>query len=1100
MCVSALWTQVEYRSCQLMPWLLMSKQPLPPSETIFLDYVSNWNVVSLYKSIRRKHWLVSLAIGGTLLIQALVVVSTSLFEIRAVNIEYHHSFRTTHSFDGSGFDPRHTDSRAFLRSRAIDTYNLPIPMGISKNSVFQPFQDASQPDRHNYTLLERAYQLEADVDVLSVHIQCEDAEVEIYPTWINGYITLPTANITSDACYSTHPWPWEQNKEDNTMESWLGICNATGLHDDDEPPSTGDLRLWAVVMKEDRFRKSQSDGNFTLTATMCTLRYNMTQGPVVLFRRIGNSSSESDVILEGHREVDPFPSINPGHILYAARRSFMAANRMRPRYRVGEYSVAGFLNWNASIFPRQFEDTLTPIAVQSAHQYMLKEDENEVHGTTRAVETRLFVRGVSFGLMVGILASLITVACSIIYLFAPVAVCSRDPSSIAGLATILSRSPALMESLSDTSTAMLEEMQNLVTNQQFHSDLTDEKFAIRVEGSLNGKPSFGERSSLTWWSPFSARPSMNFITLTVPIIVIIVAEILFYVSKSSNGIALVEGKPSAVQYTWTYIPAVVMFGVCCLFRLLEFNARVFQPFSTLSRGNAPAEVSVLENQHRKIAAYTVFDSLHKRQWALAASTIALLLGGLLPVTVSGLYAVDNLPASRRMNVTERSSWVFENLATREDFYDQYVEKGADNLDNWVAGMILHMNLTYPQWTYEDLAFPWVSITSSDDNASLNFDSGYIQARLPALRANLNCEDASSSVSNFRWYQGLSPEKGDARSVKAFLRPKDSRRCSSQLTVLSFNHLTDQAGYFSSLLTSGHDDRRDPYCMTFFYMFGKAAAANHTEGLTVLSCDPLIEQVEANVRLTIPSYEFDPDYPPQVVPDTSRTLYNRVFPSTTDRLVRVVPDFNLMNAFLADPPDNYNRSFGALDPVTRTALKGINAVLPDELLDTDIAMITISKIYGIVTAQLLSKLARESVDPSTPASQNSTHTALFVDGHDHLVQNVISTHILHALLTTMVICGLISVVCLNTKHVLPKNPCSIGALASLIVDSRMVRDRGIIPEGAEWWGDKELREQGVLVGRRFRMGWWERKMESGERDDDGEGEGKRDVFCIDVEDD
>lgn len=51
---------------------------------------------------------------------------------------------------------------------------------------------------------------------------------------------------------------------------------------------------------------------------------------------------------------------------------------------------------------------------------------------------------------------------------------------------------------------------------------------------------------------------------------------------------------------------------------------------------------------------------------------------------------------------------------------------------------------------------------------------------------------------------------------------------------------------------------------------------------------------------------------------------------------------------------------------------------------------------------------------------------------------------------------------------------------------MDEKEGLVPEGAEWWSDKEWDRRGVWRGEEFRMGWW-----------DGEGgEGGR-VFRIDV---
>ena len=60
--------------------------------------------------------------------------------------------------------------------------------------------------------------------------------------------------------------------------------------------------------------------------------------------------------------------------------------------------------------------------------------------------------------------------------------------------------------------------------------------------------------------------------------------------------------------------------------------------------------------------------------------------------------------------------------------------------------------------------------------------------------------------------------------------------------------------------------------------------------------------------------------------------------------------------------------------------------------------------------------------------------------------------------------------MDTRYVIPKNPCSITAVASLLADSNMM-DEGVIPEGSEWLSDRELEQRGVSSGWTLRMGWW-----------------------------
>jgi hypothetical protein len=68
---------------------------------------------------------------------------------------------------------------------------------------------------------------------------------------------------------------------------------------------------------------------------------------------------------------------------------------------------------------------------------------------------------------------------------------------------------------------------------------------------------------------------------------------------------------------------------------------------------------------------------------------------------------------------------------------------------------------------------------------------------------------------------------------------------------------------------------------------------------------------------------------------------------------------------------------------------------------------------------------------------------------------------------MVAFGLILLLTWDPKNVLPKNPCSIAAQASLVADSVMMRE---LPPEAQWMNDKEF--DALFEGSRYSMGWSE----------------------------
>lgn len=111
--------------------------------------------------------------------------------------------------------------------------------------------------------------------------------------------------------------------------------------------------------------------------------------------------------------------------------------------------------------------------------------------------------------------------------------------------------------------------------------------------------------------------------------------------------------------------------------------------------------------------------------------------------------------------------------------------------------------------------------------------------------------------------------------------------------------------------------------------------------------------------------------------------------------------------------------------------------------------------------------------STPPQPD---TGVIIDPNRcRLYQSPIATYILIALLATMFVCALVTVLMFKPKGLLSKEPNSIAARAGLLAGSDLVK---MLPEEAEWCSDEELRRAGVLNGLVFRLKWWGETMRYG----------------------
>jgi hypothetical protein len=84
-----------------------------------------------------------------------------------------------------------------------------------------------------------------------------------------------------------------------------------------------------------------------------------------------------------------------------------------------------------------------------------------------------------------------------------------------------------------------------------------------------------------------------------------------------------------------------------------------------------------------------------------------------------------------------------------------------------------------------------------------------------------------------------------------------------------------------------------------------------------------------------------------------------------------------------------------------------------------------------------------------------------------VQSTISTRILQGLLVAIVLCASVQVFTLDFDGVLPKNPCSIAAVASFLTSSKMM---DLIAQREDFDTDNQLEQ--YFEGHLFHLGYHE----------------------------
>lgn len=916
----------------------------------------------------------------------------------------------------------------------------------------------------------------ATVDILTPDIYCVEAKAITNAT--SRAVTLQ-----ADECKVDVP-PYELELKFVYLDLLLASCNG-------ELENAAEWRLWTYVAVDSDSQQGQPVMSFNKTmyvnfvALMCSPSYATSHGNVTWSGT--SEATQPDVKVERGTEstISALNAVQPSDLLFAAYQSVDLAQKSfhykRTEYLYLDTDATSFMNLhNIDLLNSTATDWTKSYMVQIANNYLAHDTSERTPGTMTVLETRLALRDLSVWVVVSVLAIVTVLSLVLNLLYLPCAVCPRDPGTIAGLATILAGSPDLKTSLSQTGSATNEELENLLKSASFSCTDGGSDFRIKQRGRALDAQDIVV-STLRWWRPFSTTWwSRSMITLT-PIILLIILEFVYRDSKGHQGIAdILLG--DTINAASVYVPALVFLAVRTLFESVYFAARIFQPYHNLKRGHASPSTSVLSDRHRSLAVVGVWNSLRYGQWPVLAAGIAILVGPILPIVVSGLYTIDNIASStavtlnqlNRVNMTEGN----------------FVDRGGQIQATWVGDLILEFNASYPKWTHGQWSFPKVVadnnstnlIKGKSTNTTLQLlDDSLISARLPALHVDLPCTLIPSDQ-----YQVAIQDVYESQQIGlnfTQLVDRDPLECGYGPGTVFTASVPVAGGYFNIwqnplfATTSGRYSDFPGDCPPIIAAYGRTSSdGSSIEQATVLQCRPQLLQTDINVHLKASTYDFDLGFPPTPVSNSTKVLYDGYMlwnpPGYNASLQQMVP-IGFSTFFIAM---NTSDETSSLDGFFRSMVLGLNGTGSEALLDPTVLQNSLRNNMGVLMAQVLGAAGHEDYtlnETAVSVTDRPAYTAtLTYPYRKRLVQNEVSTRILQAVLLVMCVSGVVSMVLMDTKKVLPKNPMSIAGLASLLVDSKMATRSdsmlgGMVPVGGH---EDRVRLDEIFQGKTYSMRW------------------------------
>jgi hypothetical protein len=765
------------------------------------------------------------------------------------------------------------------------------------------------------------------------------------------------------------------------------------------------------------------------------------------------------------------------------------------------------------------------VSSQIVYEYLTVSNDDIMSGSIYYTESRLQVKLLATVLMAVTLGLLCGTAL-VIMMNRPRDVTSCDPTSTLAKAAIFSASPTVMETIAVSSLAKLCQVQETVRHYTFQSKSTrNSMWAFHVEvipsDALDIGPSPSEEhqkdDSVLWWRPMATQHWFLCIAVLLPVLVIAILELLQHISEAKQGlVAANPGSTLSSQVLSHYLPAAVMLVVGALFTSIRDTAAIFAPYSKLKSGEAHISCTA-HSLIGRMTAHAILLSAKCFSIGHVISLLASLVVPFLTIVASGLYTATSV--TRNWNTTLT-------LSDRFNFTQGDISI-SDNGAAVVTNLIAWSNLSFPDWTYQDLVFNKVVAKDPLPNA------GLMLVDIPAYRAKLDCnvplyDSYETSIYGPIYLKYPSPQPNMTAITVQRTLPMPCLQGVANTNVTWEQHFwvpddhtpnyvgkasmiqwglssTPMSNTNQSLSISGSDGGVYPAyfdpegespavelsiggysCPSFGITIGSASLVDGvfpngtrttaaTSDLAFLMCFQRLEQVQTRVAFNLPELSINTTVPPQPDESTAVAVNNSAlldgiweWPINT-LLTSLMVEYVQSTSIVAAPPGG-DPAYNNLDPFLDTIVAGQPDVPITDLLGgsqqaLDTLFTASQLLYGVYMAQAISANMRNTTSlPSTSIPAQIVDVPVW-----RLQQNRDSKIALQAMLGFLAVSAILIYMFLDTRNVLPHNPCSLAGVATLLLGSELLT-RDVMPIGAEWVPVEQLQRLPTFQDLRFYLGW------------------------------
>ncbi|KAK4215352.1 hypothetical protein QBC37DRAFT_127616 [Rhypophila decipiens] len=1133
----AVWNRIDYQANLVAPWVRLSKGPAKAEKTLLLDYLSMWQPVVVVRGFQNRDFAVACAAAVSVLLRVLVALSAGLITLSLVsgipgaprNMSSLSNVEVTvqSAFVDNTTDMTNAGALAFFTMVGLQQDNVYFPDGVSERFAYQKFSSD----------LPQGSVVETGVEGFSAELLCEAAEMEFNGMQVSRGIQQFNTTFSAGGCAISMPITSEgfvPSASGTQVPFYVarlgrGSCRDSGRAEDQRmvvvfASATMDARSPPTNTSASNF--AEVNGNITTSVQLiCQPTYSISRVRVTM-----QDSTLVGVAESRRRENRTLPGVKPWDFAEAFFGSYRSENELASLYAdispwfyqpdIVNVDAAMFLALelqtgrtgspispdellNATILQKVADDYFSQYAAVLAARSLTQPTSIQGQATASTVSERLRVSPLIAKLMIILMGIVAALVATMGFTIPTQGILPRDPGTIMDMAALVSNSRGLLQVLRGAGGADQATLRARLTGSDFYTGVEAYE---RADSSGSGYfKIFGGGAQGTAKQEYvKEREKFTYPSLLHPVqrgavflitVGLIVGLDLGYQYSTRNGGLFDTDDDTYPHLLWTVVPAVVVGFVAMYYLASDVVVRSIAPFIALGRG-ATFEQSISLNLADRALPMAFYFTARSRNLVVGASTAAAIFSSFFVISAATLFYAATVPATAQCQLLTRDFFSQSN-GIPDDGFCTFCQNGTV-----LSSLVLDANMSYPAFTFEDLAYPSFSLENVPDDMELP-DDLVVNAVVPAVRSSLQCKSFRQSELAINLQTGSTvngvvnplqitlPGKADADEntvITSSAQNLDS--IGNPLNTAIERDAFFGAGEYKPLADGNNTIPR------WVWVWGQLEQAGTDQTrirfAAALICNETMQQVNVATSFIGSDLHIDAEYRPPVPDEETVTSV----PVAIDGNLDYSELIQLYTPHLLDPFFSSLVSSRFALPVTSLGPSSSGA---DEVEMIQSVVDAITRQHKIIRAQIVNTWnRRRTVPPQTSPGAAQPQSVIFpVDSSGvimgnattlafpavltvsnldsgaarRVVQGMISTRILQALLSATLIAAAASWLALPKPNtILPRPPTSIASMAALLADGNLF---GQLGRGAEWLSLEDLRgffKDGLHVSMNFQLGW------------------------------